>query len=39
MPMGTNEMDPATRIAAALAHHAQSKQEASRVTGSDEVSV
>jgi NTE family protein len=34
--MGTNQMDPATRIPAALAGHAQGKQEASRVTGSDD---
>jgi len=30
--MGTNQMDPATRIPAARAGHAQGKQEATRVT-------
>jgi len=30
--MGTNQMDPATRIPAALAGFAQGKQEATRVT-------
>jgi hypothetical protein len=30
--MGTNQMDPATRIAAARAGYAQGKQEATRET-------